>query len=83
MINVKTRDFNQRFLIGHGTSFLATMDTPSEVWSFLSGDISDLTRHFCKIYDRDTMRYTSGCLWLIEDALGHDPETAEIWQLWA
>lgn len=59
MINTKNFDFAQRWMVGSGTATCATADTLSEIVSFLATQ-DDLSRHFCKIYDRGKNRYTDG-----------------------
>lgn len=76
-------DFNQRFMLGHGTSMEATMDTPNEVTAFLFGEFDALNRHFCRVYDRETMRTTFGCRWCPAFRQGKNPvEQSDIWEKW-
>lgn len=75
-------DFSQRFSVGCGTSTEATMDLPNEVTVYLYRDMSDMSSHFCHVYDRETKRMTDGCLWKWEFHAGRDPLAADIWRQW-
>lgn len=75
-------DFTQRFMVGRGTGTDATMDHPNEVTVFLYRDMDDMASHFCHVYDRETLRITSGCMWKHEFHAGHDPLQADIWHPW-
>lgn len=75
-------DFTQRFMIGRGTGTDATMDHPNEVTVFLYRDLDNMSAHFAHVYDRETLRITSGCLWKLEFHAGRDPLTADIWHAW-
>lgn len=75
-------DFTQRFAVGRGTGTDATMDHPNEVTVFLYRDLDDMASHFCHVYDRETLRITSGCRWKWEFHSGRDPLTADIWHPW-
>jgi len=76
-------NYNQRFMLGHGTSMEYTMDIPNEVTAALYGDYDAMDRHFCRIYDRETMRTTFGCLWCNAFRSGKDPlQQDDIWDKW-
>lgn len=76
-------DYKQRFMLGHGTDIEATMDIPNEVTAFLYSDFDSMDRHFCRVYDREKMRTTFGCLWCSTFRSGRDPiQQDDIWDKW-
>lgn len=70
-------DFDQRYLVGSGSSSCATADSLREIDQYLSEQSID-HRHFCKIYDHETNLMIDGSDYLMSKYDGSDR-----WRPWS
>lgn len=80
MIHTKHYDFHQRFMIGAGTGFIATMDSLEEVAAHLE-TMKPIDRHFCRVYDHAKSRRIEGCMFRFAQYDG-DVDGSPNWKEW-